>query len=91
MTLDVQLAGVRTAARVMSLVMTGGDVLAGEWGSRAIAVFGHRPYVGVSASVIVAEQLPGWDVDDVRRTSLGDSPVDALLPLGRPPLCRLCR
>ena len=86
MTLDVQLAGLRTAARVMSLVMTGGDVLAGEWGSRAIAVFGHRPYVGVSASVIVAEQLPGWDVDDVRRASLGDSPVDALLPLGRPPL-----
>jgi nucleoside-diphosphate-sugar epimerase len=86
MTLDVQLAGLRAAARMMSLVMAGGDVIAGEWGSRAIAVFGHRPYVGVSASVIVAEQLPGWDVDDVRRTSLGDSPVGALLPLGRPPV-----
>ena len=71
MTLDVQLAGLRAAARMMSLVMAGGDVIAGEWGSRAIAVFGHRPYVGVSASVIVAEQFPGWDVDEVRRTSLG--------------------
>lgn len=85
MTLDVQLAGLRAAARVMSLVMAGGNVLAGEWGSRAIAVFGHRPYVGVSAGVIVAEQFPGWDVDEVRRTSLVDLPVDALLPLGRPP------
>jgi nucleoside-diphosphate-sugar epimerase len=86
MTLDVQLAGLRAATRVMSQVMTAGDVVAGEWGSRAIAVFGHRPYVGVSASVIAAEQLPGWDVCDVMQQSLGGSHVDELLPLGRPPL-----
>ena len=49
-------------------------------------MFGHRPYVGVSASVIAAEQLPGWDVDDIVRASLGDSRVDSLLPMGRPPL-----
>ena len=85
MTLDVQLAGLRAATRVMSRVMASGEVVADEWGSRAIAVFGHRPYVGVSASVIAAEQLPGWDVDEVVRASLGDSSVDALLPLGRPP------
>ncbi len=85
MTLDVQLTGLRAATRAMSRVMISGDVMADEWGSRAIAVFGHRPYVGVSASVIAAEQLPGWDVDEVVRASLGDSPVDALLPLGRPP------
>jgi hypothetical protein len=63
-----------------------GDVVAGEWGSRAIAVFGHRPYVGVSASVIAADHLPGWDVQAVVQHSLGDSRVGALLPLGRPPL-----
>ena len=85
MTLDVQLTGLRAATRAMSRVMTSGEVMADEWGSRAIAVFGHRPYVGVSASVIAAEQLPGWDADEVVRASLGDSPVDALLPLGRPP------
>jgi nucleoside-diphosphate-sugar epimerase len=85
MTLDVQLSGLRAATRAMSRVMVSGAVMADEWGSRAIAVFGHRPYVGVSASVIAAEQLPGWDVDEVVRASLGDSPVDALLPLGRPP------
>ncbi len=85
MTLDVQLAGLRAANRVMSLVMALGDVAAGEWGSRAIAVFGHRPYVGVSASVIAAGQLPGWDAREVVQQSLGDDHVDALLPLGRPP------
>jgi nucleoside-diphosphate-sugar epimerase len=86
MTLDVQLAGLRTANRVMGQVMALGDVVAGEWGSRAIAVFGHRPYVGVSASVIAADHLPGWDVQAVVQHSLGDSRVGALLPLGRPPL-----
>jgi nucleoside-diphosphate-sugar epimerase len=86
MTLDVQLGGLRAAARAMGPVMAGGDVVAEEWGSRAIAVFGHRPYVGVSASVIAAEQLPGWDVDDIVHASLGDSRVDSLLPMGRPPL-----
>ena len=86
MTLDVQLAGLRAATRAMSQVLAAGEVVADEWGSRAIAVFGHRPYVGVSASMIVAEQIPGWDVDAVVRASRGDSHVDALLPLGRPPL-----
>lgn len=64
MTLDVQLAGLRAANRLMSQVMAAGDMVAEEWGSRAIAIFGHRPYVGVSASVIAAGQLPGWDIGD---------------------------
>ncbi len=85
MTLDVQIPGLRAAARMIGPVMACGDVIAAEWGSRAIAVFGHRPYVGVSASAIAAEQLPGWDLGEVVRASLGDSPVDALFPLGRPP------
>jgi hypothetical protein len=86
MTLDVQLSGLRAANRVMSQVMASGDMVAGEWGSRAIAVFGHRPYIGVSAGVIVAGRLPGWDVDEVVQQSLGGSDVGALLPMGRPPL-----
>lgn len=84
MTLDVQLAGLRAASRAMSSVMAASEVVAGEWGSRAIAVFGHRPYVGVSASVIAAGQLPGWDAQEVVEESLRGSRVDALLPLGRP-------
>jgi nucleoside-diphosphate-sugar epimerase len=86
MTLDVQLAGLRAATRAMGQVMACGDVVAGEWGSRAIAVFGHRPYVGVSTSVIAARQLPGWDADEVVRQSLGGSDVGVLLPLGGPRL-----
>jgi nucleoside-diphosphate-sugar epimerase len=85
MTLDVQLAGLRAANRVMSQVMALGDVVTGEWGSRAIAVFGHRPYVGVSASVIAAAKLPGWDAGEVVQHSLGDATVDSVLPHGRPP------
>ncbi len=61
MTLDVQLGGLRAAARMITPVMACGEIVAAEWESRAIAVFGHRPYVGVSASVIAAERLPGWD------------------------------
>lgn len=86
MTLDVQLAGLRAANRLISKVMALGDVVAAEWGSRAIAVFGHRPYVGVSVSVIAAGQLPGWDADEVVRQSLGDTAADPSLPLGPPPL-----
>jgi nucleoside-diphosphate-sugar epimerase len=86
MTLDVQLGGLRAAASAIGPVLAGGDVLADEWGSRAIAVFGHRPYVGVSASVIAAERLPGWDVDHIVRESLGGARVESLLPQGRPPL-----
>jgi hypothetical protein len=85
MTLDVQLAGLRAANRVMSQVMALDDVFAGEWGSRAIAVFGHRPYVGVSASMIAADQLPGWDASQVVQQSLRGEPVDALWRQGRPP------
>ncbi|MGA8544634.1 MAG: NAD-dependent epimerase/dehydratase family protein [Mycobacterium sp.] len=88
MTLDVQLSGLRAANQLISRVMAVGDVVAGEWGSRAIAVFGHRPYVGVSASVIAAPQLPGWDSGEVVQQSLGNAPVDQLLPLGPPPLAR---
>ncbi|BBX44908.1 NAD(P)H-binding protein [Mycobacterium cookii] len=84
MTLDVQLSGLRAATRAMSLVMSPGDALADEWGSRAIAVFSHQPYIGVSANVLAAEQLPGWNADEVRRASLGGSHVEALWPLGRP-------
>ncbi len=70
MTLDVQLAGLRAANRLISQVMAAGDVVAGEWASRAIAVFGHRPYAGVSVGVIAAGQLPGWDAGKVAQQSL---------------------
>ena len=84
MTLDVQLGGLRAAARMITPVMACDEIVAAEWESRAIAVFGHRPYVGVSASVIAAERLPGWDIDKVIQTSLGDTSID-LFPAGRPP------
>ncbi len=60
LTLDVQLSGLRTAGRALGQVLALG-VVEEEWGSRAIAVFGHRAYVGVSANIAAAAQLPGWD------------------------------
>lgn len=86
MTLDVQLAGLRAANRAMSQVMALGGVVAAEWASRAIAVFGHRPYVCVSTGVIAAGQLPGWDEQALVRTLLSGSQVHDVLPRGRPPL-----
>jgi NAD(P)-dependent dehydrogenase (short-subunit alcohol dehydrogenase family) len=86
-TLDVQMSGLRAAGRVMGQVLALGGVVGDEWGSRAIAVFGHRPYVGVSANVVAASQLPGWDRQAVTRRTLGDQqPATDLLPFGRPQL-----
>lgn len=45
MTLDVQLSGLRAAGRAMGRVLALGGVVADEWERRAIAVFGHRPYI----------------------------------------------
>lgn len=86
-TLDVQLSGLRTASRVMGQVLALGGVVDDEWGSRAIAVFGHRAYVGVSANVIAATQLPGWDQQAIARQALVDQPqVGDVLPFGEPQL-----
>ena len=85
-TLDVQLGGLRMANRVMGQAMALGGVVGAEWGNRGIAVFGHRPYVGVSTSVIAASQLPGWDEQAVIDHSLAGEQVGELLPLGRPSL-----
>jgi nucleoside-diphosphate-sugar epimerase len=85
MTLDVQLSGLRSASRAMGQPLALGGVVADEWGSRAIAVFGHRPYVGVSANVVAASQLPGWDQRAVAQHALGPKPAVAeLLPFGQP-------
>ncbi|MFP1154362.1 NAD-dependent epimerase/dehydratase family protein [Mycobacterium sherrisii] len=86
-TLDVQLSGLRTAGRVLGQALALGGVVDDEWGSRAIAVFGHRPYVGVSANVVAAHQLPGWDDTALVRRTLVDQPqVGDVLPFGQPRL-----
>lgn len=86
-TLDVQMSGLRTAGRVLGRVLALGGAVGDEWGSRATAVFGHRPYVGVSANVLAATQFPGWDRQAVVRRELTGRPeVGDLLPLGDPQL-----
>ncbi|RFD26632.1 hypothetical protein MUBE_03870 [Mycobacterium uberis] len=86
-TLDVQVSGLHRASWVMGQALALGGVVGDEWGSRAIAVFGHRPYVGVSSNVVAAAQLPGWDQKAVAQRSLGEQPpVVQLLPFGPPQL-----
>ncbi|OCB36897.1 hypothetical protein A5676_19330 [Mycobacterium malmoense] len=86
-TLDVQLSGLRTANRVLGHVLARGGAVGDEWGSRAIAVFGHRPYVGVSVNMVAAAQLPGWDQDAVARNALAGRPhIGDPLPFGEPAL-----
>lgn len=86
-TLDVQLSGLRTASRVLGRVLALGGAVGEEWDSRAIAVFGHRPYVGVSVNMVAATQLPGWDQDAVARDALVGRPqVGDPLPFGEPAL-----
>ena len=87
MTLDIQLGGLRTASRAIGQVLALGGVVSDEWGSRAIALFGHRAYVGVSANVVAATQLLGWDQHAVARHTLVNQPqVGDLLPFGEPEL-----
>ncbi|MEE6177408.1 NAD(P)H-binding protein [Mycobacterium sp. 050134] len=87
LTLDVQLSGLRTAGRVMGRVLALGGAVDDEWGSRAVAVFGHRAYVGVSAGIVAAAQLPGWDPDAIARDALVGQPhVGDPLPFGEPQL-----
>ncbi|WP_406815581.1 hypothetical protein [Mycobacterium sp. M23085] len=86
-TLDVQLSGLRAASRVLGQALALGGAVDAEWGSRAIAVFGHRPYVGVSVNMVAASQLPGWDQEAVARDALVGRPhVGDPLPLGEPAL-----
>ncbi|HET9889783.1 MAG TPA: hypothetical protein VFQ42_04715 [Mycobacterium sp.] len=86
-TLDVQLSGLRTASRVLGQVLALGGAVDEEWDSRAIAVFGHRPYIGVSVNMVAAAQLPGWDQDAVARDALARQPhVGDPLPFGEPAL-----
>jgi hypothetical protein len=71
----------------MGQVLALGDAVDEEWGSRAIAVFGHRPYVGVSVNIVGATQLPGWDQDAVVRNNLVGQPhIGDPLPFGEPRL-----
>jgi hypothetical protein len=87
MTLDVQMTGLRMAGGALGRVLSLGGVVGDEWGSRAIAVFGHRPYVGVSANVVAATQLLGWDQQTVAQLALGEQQHKTeLLPFGRPKL-----
>lgn len=84
-TLDVQLSGLRAASRVLGQALALGGVADAEWGRRAIAVFGHRAYVGVSVNMVAASQLPGWDQDAVARNALvGQPQVGDPLPFGEP-------
>ncbi|MGC2655615.1 MAG: hypothetical protein WA317_18905, partial [Mycobacterium sp.] len=86
MTMDVQMPGLRAASRAMAQVMTPGSPVAAEWGNRAIAVFGHRPYVAVSTGVLAAGLLPGWDPRVFAERALaGKSPVSRFFPAGRLP------
>jgi hypothetical protein len=58
-----------------------------EWASRAVAVFGHRPYVGVSVNMVAAAQLPGWDQEALARDALVGQPhIGDPLPFGEPAL-----
>ncbi len=73
-TLDVQVNGLRAATRTMGQALAPGGTVDDEWGSRAVAVFGHRAYVGVSAEIAAAAQLPGWDPDVIAREALAGQP-----------------
>jgi nucleoside-diphosphate-sugar epimerase len=86
MTLDVQIPGLRAASRAMAQVMTPGSPVAAEWVNRAIAVFGHHPYVAVSTGVLAAGLLPGWDSRMFAERALaGKAPLSRFFPAGRLP------
>ena len=89
MTLDVQVPGLRAARRAMAQVMPPGSPVVAEWVNRAMAVFGHRPYIAVSTGVLAAGLLPGWDAQAFAERALaGKSPMSRFFPAGRVPSSR---
>ena len=93
MTLDVQVPGLRAAGRAMAAVMTPSSPAVAEWVKRAIAVFGHRPYLAVSTGVLVAGLVPGWDAQAFAERVLAGpgsrkAPMLKFFPGGRLPSSR---
>lgn len=82
-TLDVQVSALRAATRTLGAALGLPGSTATEWESRGIAVFGHRPYLGVSSAALVASRIPGWDERRVTGHALGGQPL-RLFPRGRP-------
>jgi phosphohistidine swiveling domain-containing protein len=83
MSLDLHATGLRTGARALAELLDLPPVLAREWESRLVAVFGHRIYLGASALAAAEPRLPGRAAELGRRLRIALAP-DADTPLGRP-------
>ena len=59
MSLDLHATGLRTGARAVAALLDLPPVVAREWESRLVAVFGHRIYLGASALAAAEPRLPG--------------------------------
>ncbi|MBB3604003.1 nucleoside-diphosphate-sugar epimerase/phosphohistidine swiveling domain-containing protein [Mycolicibacterium sp. BK556] len=58
LSLDLHLAGLRTAGRTLSQLLDLRGPVADEWESRLVAVFGHRIYLGASALAAAEPRMP---------------------------------
>jgi phosphohistidine swiveling domain-containing protein len=83
MSLDLHSTGLRAGARAVAQLLDLPPMVAREWESRLVAVFGHRIYLGASALAAAEPQLPGRAAELGRRLRAALPPDTDLFPAGR--------
>ena len=83
MSLDLHSTGLRAGARTVAQLLDLPPMMAREWESRLVAVFGHRIYLGASALAAAEPLLPGRTAELGRRLRAALPPDTDLFPAGR--------
>ncbi len=83
MSLDLHATGLRAGARAVAQLLDLPPVVAREWESRLVAVFGHRIYLGASALAAAEPRLPVRAAELGRRLRAALPPDTDLFPAGR--------
>ncbi|MPY81158.1 MAG: hypothetical protein GEV04_22570 [Actinophytocola sp.] len=87
MTLDLHMGALRIGNETMGRMIALDGVALEQWASRVCSVLGHHVYINASIGVLVAENMPGWDEESIRKDAYGNIPDEIpLQPHGKPPM-----
>ncbi|WP_025352025.1 PEP-utilizing enzyme [Nocardia nova] len=87
LTIDLQAGAIRVANAAMGHMIALEGIALEHWTSRVTSVLGHHIFINASIGVLVADNMPGWDEDSIRRDVYGAIPPEVpLQPQGRPPM-----
>ena len=85
LTIDLQAGAIRLANAAMGHMIALEGIALEHWTSRVTSVLGHHIFINASIGVLVADNMPGWDENSIRRDVYGAIPAEVpLQPQGRP-------